>query len=111
MDKMMEQINQILSDPDSVKQIMDIASAFGIHEAEGALPDLSMASNITQALGQVQEKEEKQQALVRALLPYLRPKHRTRLERAIQVARISHLAGAALKADQPAAGEELKHDV
>ena len=107
----MEQINQILNDPDSIKQIMDMASAFGIQGVDSTQPELNILPNISQAWGQVQEKEEKRQALVKALLPYLRPNHRTRLERAIQVARISHLAGAALKVDHPSNHEELNHDV
>ena len=51
----------------------------------------------SQILQQVQTKESRQQTLVRALLPYLNPQRKNRLERAMQVLQISKLAETALQ--------------
>lgn len=76
---------------------MAMASALGIGNEDEAAKNAAGVTpeDLTQALQHVQQKEEKQQALVRALLPYLRPDHQKRLERAVQIARLSHLAGTA----------------
>lgn len=111
MDKMMEQINQILNDPESMKQISQMASALGEKTNAGENTESVIPPGITKMIGQVQQREEKQQALVRALLPYLQPRHQARLERAIQIARMSHLAGAALRTENFSGQEETEHDV
>lgn len=111
---MIDQINQILNDPGSMQQIKELASAFGMDPGANAQGPASetIPGGVLKAIHQVKEKEEKQQNLVRALLPYLRPGHQKRLERAIQIARLSHLAGAALN-DQKEnmESEEASYDV
>ena len=62
-------------------------------------PNPEVTAQVSDAIHHAQEKEQKQQALIRALLPYLRPGRQRRLERAMQVAQLSHLAGAALKSN------------
>ena len=110
----MDQINQILNDPGSMQQIMELASAFGI-DPNTPVDNQSMdvlSKGFTKVIHQAKEREEKQQALVRALLPYLRPGHQKRLERAVQIARLSHLAGTALKTgDVKPNGEEASYDI
>ena len=109
MDNMIDQISQILNDPGSMKQIMEIASSMGIksenYSSESVQPVVTEA--LTNALQNAQLKDDRQQALVRALLPYLRPGHQQRLERAVQIARLTHLAGAALRSSDKEGAEHV----
>ena len=109
----MEQINQILNDPGSMQQIMELASTFGTvpNLTEEGTNAENITQGITKVLYQTKEKEAKQQALVQALLPYLRPGHQKRLERAVQIARLSHLAGAALQHNGEQKNKEDAYDV
>ena len=111
MDRMMEQLNQILNDPERMKQISEVVSAMGDVPFVNEQAQINIPPAITQMIGQVQKKDEKQQALVQALLPYLHPSHQTRLERAMQVAKLSKLAGVALRTQTSAIHEENAHDV
>lgn len=110
MDNMVEQINQILNDPESMKHIMDMAAAFGVNQTDGD-PPKTLPLDVTNVLQQAQKKDEKQQALVQALLPYLRPTHQHRLERAIKVAKLSHLASMAIRSDGDLTVKEAPYDV
>ena len=66
----------------------------------------SIPAGLTEMLHVEQEKEVKQQALVRALLPYLRPNHQKRLQQAVQVARLTRLAGSAWRSSGISSGNE-----
>lgn len=55
---------------------------------------------VTQVLHQADARDQRQQTLVRALLPYLSPGRQARLERAMQISHLSRLAGAALQSNQ-----------
>ncbi len=93
---MVDRISQILNDPESMKQIMDMAAA--LNQGQTSSPEEllhNIPSDLTEMLHNEQEKEVKQQALVHALLPYLRPGHQKRLQQAVQVARLTRLAGSA----------------
>ena len=114
MDNIVGQLNQILNDPDNMKQIMSMASALSGENIEDIQTNESVQipGNIIQELQSMQKNERKQDALVRALLPYLRPGHRRRLEQAIKIASVSHLAGAALRTKEVQTEEnEATHDV
>ena len=110
---MLEQITQIMNDPDQMKQIMDMAASLGLGDPSAVSPEhpAEFPAELTKFLTQAQKKDEKQQALVRALLPYLRPAHQKRLENAIRVAKLSHIAGAALRTESQAPNEEVSYDV
>ena len=58
-------------------------------------PDL--VQRVSGAFQQAESKDKQQQMLIRALLPYLNPKRRARLEHAMQLSHISRLAGVALR--------------
>lgn len=96
MPDMTAQLEQILNDPGSLSQIMNLASSLGLQPPPDLTPEQGpqVAERVNQLLSQTQEREKKQQALVCALLPYLRPGRQARLERAIQIAHLSHLAEA-----------------
>jgi len=108
LDELVKKLNQILSDPGNLQQIMDIAAAMGIPSQD--FPEKLEQMNteqITKVLHTAEAQEKKQQALIQALLPYLRPGRQARLERAMQIAHLTHLAGAALgPPDVPRSGKE-----
>ncbi len=98
-----------------MQQIMEMASAMGLQPpTEGVsaeMPDIQETlQQVSQVLHKAEVKENRQQTLVRALLPYLSPRRQAKLERAMQLSRFSRLAGAALK-DHPKIlfGEEDTH--
>lgn len=110
MDDLARQLEQILNDPGSLNQIMTLASSLGLQPPDALSPEQGpeMAAKVNAIFSESQAREQKQQALVRALLPYLRPGRQVRLERAMQVAHLSHLAGA-LRLQAPPSGEVGEH--
>ena len=81
-----------------MKQISDAMTAMGIPFSPEKTPEgaNSLAQEVSAVLTKTQN--QKQQALIQALLPYLRPGKQRRLERAMQVAQLSNLAELALRA-------------
>ena len=121
---MIDQITRILNDPDSMNQITELASAFGLEQ--NATQSIDSPKGLTGELGNIfqnfkeipcnsndfKEKDAKQQALMQALLPYLKPNRRIKLERALQVATISQLANTALRTElQKTSTKEETYDV
>ncbi|MBQ6798111.1 MAG: hypothetical protein IJP11_02610 [Oscillospiraceae bacterium] len=101
-------IQQILGDPESMAQILSLAKSFGLptpqSEAGAASPqeDLSpMIELLKQTAAQPRETR-----LLEALMPYFSAERQQRLERAVRVARVAQMAGAALK---NMAGKEQAH--
>lgn len=104
MEGLEEQLQKILDDPDSMAQILSLAQSFGLQPPEAAPsapppppPDDGMARAIFGMMQQARQSDGRQEALLHAIKPYLRPEKRGRLDRAAQIARISHLAGFALR--------------
>ena len=95
-----------------MKQVMDLASALQTEASENniSMDPKDLANTITQTVGLVQKGEQKQQALVDALLPYLRPGHQTKLQRAMEVARLSQIANAALRSNRIFSGSKEASD-
>ncbi len=107
MDDISNKINQILNDPEQLQQIMDIAKSMGISPPQDGVqtpPSFEkipeMISGISQFIQQSQQINEKQEALFQALRPYLKPGRQAKLDRAIQLARLSHLAEAAIRSEK-----------
>lgn len=101
MDNIGKKLEEIMNDPDTMKQIMDVASSLGL---SGQFPDIpaqempqQMMQQVSDILQQTETKEKRQQNLIRALLPYLHPRRQARLERAMQLSHLSRLAGAAMR--------------
>lgn len=104
-----DKLNQILNDPNSMAQILSLAQSFGMQSepepsaappsapAMGAMPDEGFLLSIMQMMQQAQKSDAKQEALLCALKPYLAPERREKLDRAMQLARLSHIAGFALR--------------
>ncbi len=98
-----DKLNQILNDPDSMAQILSMAKSFGMQSDPPSEPlpaplmDEGMMMGLMQLMQHAQQSDGKQEALLQALKPYLAPDRREKLDRAMQLARISHLAGFALR--------------
>ena len=97
----MEKFEDVLNDPEKMGQIFELAKGFGISPEESETPspetDTAGIAGILQMLQQSKTPDGKQDALIHALMPYLHPARQKRLQRAIRIARISQLAGYALK--------------
>lgn len=102
MENMEEKIMDVLGDPEKLGQIMEIAKGLGFAPPQEdtppvAGPEPELAGNIIGLLQKMNTPNTKQDALVHALMPYLQPIRRKKLQRALQVAKMSKIAGAALK--------------
>ena len=108
MEDLESAISQILGDPESMSQILSLAKSFGVtspgpqqeqqdapqqmkQSVESALP--AMAELIRQA-GSVDPREVQ---LLNALKPYCSEDRCRRIDRALRAARLSQIAGAALR--------------
>ena len=84
-----------------MKQIMDMAQTMGLNmQQEHDYAEQTMNHMLSQ-LSQIAKKTDsglqRQETLVRALLPYLNPRRQARLERAMQLSQFSRVAETALQ--------------
>ena len=92
---MQEMIQSVLGDPEKLAELRSVAEKLGLGgnvPGGGTEPESALS-----APAPSQEPEPRREALLQALLPYLDPSRRERLERAMRVAKLSRLAGAALQ--------------
>lgn len=124
MEGLEEKLQNILSDPNSMAQIMSMAQSLGLSQQNeqrppsqpaeenfgmlqaamgqrsdggGKMPDLQFLQSMMGVMQQAQRSDGKQEALLCALKPFLRPERREGIDRAMQLAKLSQLAGIALK--------------
>ena len=102
MDNLEEKIKEVLSDPEKFDGILSIAKNLGFRDEEPAQEAPIPIAPIMEMLGKANTQNGKQDALIHALLPYLRPERQKKLQRALRLAKLSDLAQFALKnyADQ-----------
>ncbi len=114
-----EMLNGILSNPQAIQQMMTLAQSLGLQGQGGqpqqAAPPAPPPQQHPQVQQQIQQPDpaqllqgflqlskqmggdDRQLALFHALKPFLRPERAEKLDRAIQVAKISRLAGNTLQ--------------
>ena len=81
-----DKLNSILSNPDAMAQIMQLAQSL----AGGLDPQLLLRFlPLIQELGGARDSNARQ--LLNALRPYLKPERQEKVERALQLARLFHL--------------------
>ena len=110
MEGLEDKLQQILNDPGSMAQILSLAQSFGFQNpaetpsepqvpppSSFSMPDANFVQAIMGLMEQARHRDGKQEALLCALKPFLRPERREKMDQAMQLARISHLAGFALK--------------
>ena len=116
MDDLEQKIQSVLSDPEQMQQVLNMARALGVsipesgepkaREQEASPPEQNippqagvdaLSEPVSQLLQQAGKLEKRQENLLNALKPFLKPNRREKIDRAMQVARLSHLAGYALR--------------
>ncbi len=97
MDNLTDKLTELLGDPGSMKQIMDMASSLSGQLGQETEVPPNLPEQVQQLMTEAPKATAKEDALVRALLPYLRPNRKARLQRAMQVAHLSQIASAAWK--------------
>lgn len=116
MTEMNDVLARVMSDPGAMRQIANLAQSLGLQNSPSPPPapppapvpaPPPPAQNISQdpmklmsALLQISKSmgsDQQQLALIQALKPFLRPERAARLDMAIQVAKLSQLAGNTLK--------------
>lgn len=110
MEGLEEKLQSILNDPNSMAQILSMAQSLGVSppgeqtqmppapsKGEMPLPDLGFLQSMMGVMQQAGHTDGKQEALLCALKPFLRPERREGIDRAMQLAKLSQLAGIALK--------------
>ena len=98
MENLEARIMEVLQDPDQMEQIMQIAKSFGAGTAapsEESEP--SLLNTVMQLTQNGSPRDANRNALLCALLPYLKPDRQRRLEKAMQLAKFSGLAELALQ--------------
>ena len=112
-----QQIGAILQDPQQLQKVFALAQSLGLSPPEPpaepspapvappSFPQNAPQAAVSDALGDLLQKagqlDRRQENLLNALKPFLRPERREKIDRAMQAARISRLAGAALRSRDP----------
>ncbi|MGM9549446.1 MAG: hypothetical protein ACI3V5_06335 [Faecousia sp.] len=107
MSEMEEKLGSILSNPQLMQQIMSMAQAMNQaseakpeqppEPAPPALPDFSMMQKLA-GMNRQTGIDQNQQALLRALSPYISRERSAKLEKAMRAAKMARLASAFLNA-------------
>ena len=122
MEDLEQRIQQVLSDPAQMQQVLDMAQMLGVtlpvgtaaaSDASQTHPDTApdqgrdtppsdqppeaLRTPVEALLQQAGRLDARQENLLNALKPFLKPSRREKIDRALQVARLSHLAQAALR--------------
>lgn len=104
MDDFSEKINQVLSDPEQMARIMELAKQFGGAEQHSAPPTQQAPPSIPIAPEQIQRilsllntAGGKEESLLRALGPFLSAEKSQKMSKAVQAARMSKIISQVLK--------------
>lgn len=107
-----EKLDSILNNPQAMSQIMALAQSLGGASASSApepppppppSPDLGfqldpqLLSNIVSLLGQYNSNDDQRVALLNALRPFVKEQRYAKLDKAIQIAKLSRMARMALE--------------
>ncbi len=96
-----------------METIMELAKSMGLSADSQKVQELAqpqVIEQMSQAFHQTEQKEHRQESLCKALLPYLQPNRKRRLEQAMQISRLSRLAGVALQSGWIGAITEKEDD-
>lgn len=103
MEDLESKISDILSDPDAMAGILSMAKSLGLgapepeETPESSETDCGLSDTVSGLLSAAGHLNGKQTALLQALRPFLKESRRKKIDRAIQAARISRIAGYAIK--------------
>ena len=102
MDDFEEKLNTILSSPETLEQIMAMAGALtgdasDSSTCEDNFLDTSMLFKLLPLLQEYQSGSEEKQALLQAMKPFLRSESQAKLDKAIQITRLTRVFRAGMK--------------
>ena len=97
-EQLSQKIQEVLNDPAQMAQVLELAKSLGVTLPP---PDAPAGSPPEEKAPPVGGLAQRQEALLRALEPFLRPSRREKIERALQIARLSGIAGSALRRGGP----------
>ena len=109
MSELEDRINSVLSDPGQMEKITKLAQSLmgaqggqsdlspgelfkGPGGGEGAFPDAELLGRIGRMMNAGSAPCSNEQALLSAIQPYLSEKRRSKMERALKIARLARLA-------------------
>ncbi len=106
MENMEEKLNALLGDPDAMKAIMGLAQQLSQEHApprsesrtdasrDAAKPDIdpSLLARFLPLLQKITAGGSSSTQLLYALRPYLRPQKQEKIDRAVKIARVIHIA-------------------
>lgn len=109
-----EKLESILNNPQAMSQIMSLAQSLGGSpestapspsrqsgpppaEEPGLQPDPQMLANLFSLLNQCNSGEDQRVALLNALRPFVKEQRHAKIDKAIQIARLSRMARTALE--------------
>ncbi len=98
MEQLDEALGKLLNDPGAMAQVMQLAQSLGASAPEQPQQPPVSAPDLMGMLSSLRT-DERQATLFRALGAYLPPKRREKLERAMQLARLSGLLKVAMQHD------------
>lgn len=117
MDGLEQRLDSILSDPESMGKIMELAKSLGLSSSsvEGSnaqethspsppdttIPSMGNLGALLSSFSGQSAPDDKQTIFLKALRPYLRPERRDRLDRAIQTAKLVKTAKFAMRQFMP----------
>ena len=104
MENLEGKILDVLNDPDKMAEILSLAQGLGLGPPPGEESPKEQSDGeglpLAAILGLLQQMEggdNRQECLLRALTPYLDGHRQKKLQKAIKIGKLSHLAGYALK--------------
>ena len=101
MEDLESRIREVLGDPAQMEQVFSVARSLGITPPsdEKSQPDAAPAElgSLAELIRQAAAVDPRENALLSALKPYCSADRQRRIDRALRIARISQIAGAALK--------------
>lgn len=101
MEELEQQLNSILSDPKQMEQIAGLArSLMGGEKPEPSASDPVLDPALLRRVSRLMQSggEGREQALLKAMAPYLSDKRREKLDRALKLARLARIARLAMDA-------------
>lgn len=103
MEGIEDKLGQLLNDPNSMAQIMSMVQSLGLgappeeKEDTAPPPNDEMLRSVLQIMQQTQQDSPREEALLKALKPFLRQGRQKQMDKAMQLARMARLAGCAIR--------------
>lgn len=139
MDELERALRAVLDDPAQLQELRTLAGSLGLGQPDAAAPQeaavppmppmpppapppaqpskppvqetVSLPEPAAAMLRQAGKADKKQEALLLALKPFLRKDRQSKIDRALQAARLASLGSLAPKTGAAAPGQRRRHDV